>query len=1262
MGPLPVRSRVYGGVRMTRKRTAALAIAIVAVSVLLVSMAGVPIAIGDSSPPSGMSGISADAIDSDIPACDDGGPPDHAGGGNPICGVHEDLQDQGVYVSDHAGTMNVTVTNPGQAKQYTDGSVFGDGPIALVFSDDEHSDARDVALPTEVIEDIFGYQPPVAYGTYEDGDQWAAPIVYDDGYAVFEIPHFSDQVVTMEGEISISSDSAMSGDTWSYEIDDGESVDNLSLSIVGVNHTELNSTSATLGHGDTIELNIGGNEPGHGAKATLKGITNEEQRTISGTTDDTISIGGNLDAEVDSIEVTGESFTSSESSTSSSPTISGTDDATNVELTVTASSSWQTEATDYEGSGIGATSDDGEVVLNYETYDAYQGEICDATVDLIYHSSDGSGSFTHTIRFYDRWDESTTFDERDVTFTWDGDNYVADPYTISNCEKVEAGGNDNRISIAVERTDGSITSSHQGDFTAHELSAEYAPEDVSATFDGNTENIGDMSPGQTETFSYSDRSPGDYSVDQTYSGSGSVTTTLSWTETHETIDPVLRVDGSTVAEYSGKVTDGETVSLNILTSELASGDRSLEYDPTGDTTAGEWELDLTERTASENPSIDIDGGSSFQYDGILESGQDHTFNINDSNISNTVSGTVSIDDGKVVGELSINETTHTEDTTITINGEHTVSNAGKLEPGERDVLTADVETSWLVEGENTIEVDVAPDIDGPEGKVKFDWNHSGDASKVVNHSGEVFSEVSTFEHTWVEDQDDATITVEWASDRVIRLGNLEVTHNGTVIDDPSYAFSESDIIINLGSVEAGETTEVELTGWKIAAENGDIEVTSPTDEGIDLVTTFEVTETTAEALTLQVGGHDQGHLVHVLDESTDAPDEWDVRTLADGSQEVRMPDVAVGDSIRIETTDLEIWPNAGDVVIDPIDADADEPEFALSYEHSAGDSVDVTWHGAESGETYELYSQSDNRVVDTATASSPVTFATNDDPTTYLIQLYDPPGSDSPPAAGPIDDSDMLPGPLWLWVLGAVLASIFVLAFITDRFGDDEGDRDVGVSVPVVGNVGFTMPGLARSPILVGGMLIVGIIALEALTPRTLFSPDAIPIEQIWILTAGVGLILSIWAVHTRTRIDLPDWLLYTVVALVGLGMLEFLFSDGLVSLLSVELGIALETGEVAQVLIGIGILLALWQIDTRTTDSIPIPILIAAGAITIVWVLETIQPGVILGGLSEGFATVSPLFWLIVVVGGAYFARAYIRAQRAPDTQVQLQLGEGEN
>ena len=91
-------------------------------------------------------------------------------------------------------------------------------------------------------------------------------------------------------------------------------------------------------------------------------------------------------------------------------------------------------------------------------------------------------------------------------------------------------------------------------------------------------------------------------------------------------------------------------------------------------------------------------------------------------------------------------------------------------------------------------------------------------------------------------------------------------------------------------------------------------------------------------------------------------------------------------------------------------------------------------------------------------------------------------------------------------------------------------------------------------------------------------------------------------------------------------------------------------------------LLIGLWQLDERTSGSVPWYIRAIIVGLSLVWALETLSPGVILGGLRAGFDSMGPLIVIVLVGGGAYLIREWIQARRAPDTVVQFSAGNEEN
>ncbi|ELZ38891.1 hypothetical protein C472_05743 [Halorubrum tebenquichense DSM 14210] len=97
----------------------------------------------------------------------------------------------------------------------------------------------------------------------------------------------------------------------------------------------------------------------------------------------------------------------------------------------------------------------------------------------------------------------------------------------------------------------------------------------------------------------------------------------------------------------------------------------------------------------------------------------------------------------------------------------------------------------------------------------------------------------------------------------------------------------------------------------------------------------------------------------------------------------------------------------------------------------------------------------------------------------------------------------------------------------------------------------------------------------------------------------------------------------------------------------------AVTIGAVAALLIG------MWQLDERTSGKVPWYVRGVIGVLSVVWALETISPGVILGGLRQGVESMGPLIVIVIVGGGAYLVREWIQARRAPDTVVEFSAGE---
>ncbi|OYR81378.1 hypothetical protein DJ84_13100, partial [Halorubrum ezzemoulense] len=219
--------------------------------VILVSMLAMPLGAGlatAQSGPSGMVALGPDQVDEDLPS--DADVPIRA----------SDLEGN-VYASDHAGSLQITVTTPERASDYMgeNANVVADDEIAIVLADDEVHEGRDVAVDLDVLEAGVGYVPDVAYGVHDSGEEWQSPIEQTDGVGRFHIDEFSSNSVTFSGGIELSGNSAADGTNYEYELDNLNGVEDYAINLTGVTNTEWSNTSDIVTNGESLSISSGGN-------------------------------------------------------------------------------------------------------------------------------------------------------------------------------------------------------------------------------------------------------------------------------------------------------------------------------------------------------------------------------------------------------------------------------------------------------------------------------------------------------------------------------------------------------------------------------------------------------------------------------------------------------------------------------------------------------------------------------------------------------------------------------------------------------------------------------------------------------------------------------------------------------------------------------------------------------------------------------------------------------------------------------------------
>jgi hypothetical protein len=1042
------------------------------VLVLLVSTVSAPLAgvAAASGPPSGFVGVPAENV----------GPPDHANapsdaGPPPGAGPPADLGPPGdlpteaaawdVLATDHAGTLSVEV------------GTTADGRLALRLGDLENHAGREVAVSASTLEDALGYRPETVTGLHSSGERWTASVRYDGSHAVFSVPRFSTNTITFDAEKSVVATPAEDGDTFTYDVADSDAVENLSVTLTGRENVQDAGTQTIASDGDSVAVSVGGTtDPRNatveftGRRALLDGTQVESRNDHTGT-------GQTLEVESGVVY------------SAATDGVVAYDTATDSVLWSAAPTSGNVTAVDADGGRVILGGSQGEVyvldassgtVQNSHTSEhsgAVTAVAVDDGADMAY-SGDGAGG----SGFVSTWDLSqdatggATFDYEVTALAADGDGYV------------------------VGLADGTVDSSGPYGYwtdASHHVSTR------------------DLELGDGVLYSV-----GKDSVKAANASDG----TVLWSHSEHTADG-LAVSAST---------DGETVYSS------AEDGRVVAYDPSSGAVAWEHSAHTTEaasiaydapngtlyslgvddstvlgyqdRRPTEDPAVDLDGDGTAEasVSGVLEDGQTHTETIplSTSTSSLDVSTTASTEVGL---NVTWEEVTETQNPEVTVNG-HTVGYDGTLAAGATTDLN--VSDAWVENGTNNVSVAVSTVADGPPGLVGLDYSHRALEERGVVYSATVWSETYDVSRTYVSDVDDATLRVPWASDRVVAVRSVTATVNGTEVS-PTYASENGTLEVSVGQVSEGATVNVTATGSKVQVQNGAIRVVNATESGLSLDSRVEVTSVTdAGNFSLEVGGTDEGHLLHHSSDETWSETSSYLTVSPDGSQTLHLEGAAEGGRFSVATTAVEVRPTGADVeaiVLDPA-----EPRFRLR--EAAGspeaDEVEILYYDTTSGQEYELYSETSEHGVATDVAESPVEFLVDGGDETYSIRLYDSPSATGDGAAVAVgaegSSSGLAPAAV---VLGAGVAIVGAV-LVGRRFGVDG----------------------TRGTLLLGAVaLVVAAIGAEAVTRGSVVALvveaflDPLVDSQIGVVAGAIGLLLGVWAVNDW--VGLPWWVVGLAVA-----------------------------------------------------------------------------------------------------------------------------------
>lgn len=964
----------------------------------------------ESGPPSGMVGVPSENV----------GPPDHAqGGGNgggPPGGVElpesvpTDAAAWSVHASKHAGDLGVTI-----------GEVSGSP--ALVFSDDVNHDGREVAVDAMTLEETLGDRPTTAYGLHEDGSEWTSPISYENGMAVFEVPRFSSNTVTFDGEITLTGSPAENGTAYSYELADSEQTDNLTVTLTGnenrINHTQ-SYTEQT--NGNTFSHDVDGTTAPEAATVSLKGTltpgTGKEQwenlygervwhTEVSGTGETVFA--GLGDGTVKALDSDGNEVWSA----STGGQVTGMDYGENNLYVVDA-------VTD---SVVAINPDDGSEEWNISIsspqsveYDGKDGVVYTGTQGGVIHeldAVDGTENWqttAHSSRIRGIDTDSTTVysggSDETVTATKKSDQ--SEVWKISHNTTV-SGVNVENGTVYSSLWNGSVAahSASDGSFDSWMVNSEerltgvISPQSSDLIYATSTDNrLYALYPGDNGRIVWDFRIAENtlYDADSDDSGSlyvgardGSVTKIK---DGDESIDPSVALDGTTIASHSGRLAEGETVTEPI---SVALG-------------------------------------------------------VNDFSVGSTDGSAVDV-------TLEVEEITETVDPSVVINGD-TYDYFGVLADNETTEL--DVSTASLTNGSNTVDVVVSESYDGPVGQMGLDYSHSAASEQEVDYASEAYSERYNVSKTFAADQEDATLTIPFAS-TVVDVRQLETRTNGgtwSTVSSSNYELDNSSLVVDLGNVAAEDTVEVRTTATKVRVTDGSITVTDPTVLGDGLATEIRLEEIGSNfGIGVSSTAYDD-EFHYTYSESWSNSQSY-AHVENDGTQELKFPNAGAGATTRLGTIDLGVNPESGAADV-RITKSGSEPEFVVR-ESSTAESIDFEWRETTSGHVYQLYSQTADGEVDRGEASSPVTltYSGSGGETLAIFDLGTGGTNAGGGGGGGVTSSSTSPILLILAIVGG-LAGLYL---VSRRTGDD------------------SISGMALFAV---GAVVMGILGMQALAPRIL--------------------------------------------------------------------------------------------------------------------------------------------------------------------------------
>ncbi|MFC7096048.1 hypothetical protein [Halobaculum marinum] len=211
--------------------------------------------------PAGMLGVPDSNVDVDL-ASD-----------SPLGVTQSDLEGA-VSTSAHASTTHVTLTSGDRVNDSAGVTFGGSGDAVLLISDDVNHQGREVAVDADLVRAVVGHIPETVTGVHSSGETWVRQVDAGDGVVRFEVPKFSTNQVTFEGEFHASG-TFSNGSSLSWDLADLDAASNVTVNATGLNSTETDSVSGQVFGSGSVGISIASDGSSVPANITLSGQSGE---------------------------------------------------------------------------------------------------------------------------------------------------------------------------------------------------------------------------------------------------------------------------------------------------------------------------------------------------------------------------------------------------------------------------------------------------------------------------------------------------------------------------------------------------------------------------------------------------------------------------------------------------------------------------------------------------------------------------------------------------------------------------------------------------------------------------------------------------------------------------------------------------------------------------------------------------------------------------------------------------------------------------